>query len=107
VAAAISSKYGIVVSICSHNRVALLWDLNRMRLVRQLALPGISNQPFDKSTTYSINVDDNTGSIVVCVGMVIYFFDVNGVPLAMRDMLTCDDIRNPSMITTCAVVGDG
>lgn len=102
-----SSKYGIVVSLCSHNRVALLWDLNKMRLARQLALPGISNMKVDRPSAYSISIDECTGTIVVCVGLVIHVFDVNGSPRAIRDLSLCEDIRNPNSVTSCAVVGDG
>lgn len=102
---ALGCKYGILVSICSQNRAALLWDLNRRRLVRRLRL----HKPKGGSgleACYSVHVDEVTGSIVVTVGTIIHFFDTNGTPLAARNVCS-DDVRSPSPISACCVSGDG
>jgi hypothetical protein len=54
---ALSSKYSIVVSLCTVNRVALLWDLNRRRLVRELHLSPALTEKY-KSDTYALSIDE-------------------------------------------------
>jgi WD40 repeat protein len=83
---ALSAKYGIVVSVCSHNRVALLWDLNRRRLVRQLALSTTSRAATDSGNDLvTVSIDETTGTIVVTAGTTIHAYDANGSPLATLD----------------------
>jgi hypothetical protein len=92
----------MAVSICSQNRAALLWDLNRKRVARRLKLhSSASTEP-----CLSVHVDDVTGSILLCAGTVLHFYDANGTPLATR-RITSEDVRVPTPISACCVIGDG
>lgn len=83
---ALSATYGIVVSVCSHNRVALLWDLNRRRLVRQLALATTGRAATDSGNDLvNLAIDETTGTIVVTAGATLHVYDANGSPLATLD----------------------
>ena len=86
---ALSAKYGIVVSVCSHNRAALLWDLNRRRLVRQLALTTTGRAAADSGNDLvNLAIDETTGTIVVTAGTTLHVYDANGSPLATLDAST-------------------
>jgi len=83
----LSAKYGIVVSVCSHNRAALLWDLNRRRLVRQLALATTGKAATNAGNDLvTVSIDEATGTIVLTAGTTIHAYDANGSPLATLDV---------------------
>ena len=59
------------------------------------------------SELHTVSLDENTGSIVVCVGTAIHFYDTNGFPLAVTNVAHVEEIRTPTSISSCCVVGDG
>ena len=86
---ALSAKYSMVVSACSLNRVALLWDLNRRRLVRQLSLVTTKRPALDSvSDLVTVCIDEMTGTIVLTAGVTIHVYDANGAPLACLNLST-------------------
>lgn len=62
---AVSARHSMVVSVCSLNRVALPWDLNRRQLVRQLKLAPTKKPALDSvSDSMTLYIDELTGTIV-------------------------------------------
>lgn len=85
----LSARYSVVVSVCSLNRVVLLWDLDRRRLVRQLSVAPTKKLALDSvSDSMTLCIDEMTGAIVLTVGVSIYVYDTNGSPLACLDLST-------------------
>ncbi len=103
---ALSAKYSIVVSVCSHNRVALLWDLNRRRLVRQLSLSSTHKPATDSANDLvCVSICETTGTIMLTAGVTIHVYDANGSPLACLDVSTLP--LRESLATTESTSGGG
>ncbi|KAE9038699.1 BEACH domain-containing protein [Phytophthora rubi] len=70
-----SRAYSILVSGCAGG-VAILWDLNRRRFIRQL--PSIGGQEGKARGITAICINDVTGDIVVAAGSTFGVYNVNG-----------------------------
>ncbi|KAE9135429.1 BEACH domain-containing protein [Phytophthora fragariae] len=70
-----SRAYSILVSGCAGG-VAILWDLNRRRFIRQL--PSIGGQEGKARGITAICINEVTGDIVVAAGSTFGVYNVNG-----------------------------
>ncbi|ETK79863.1 hypothetical protein F441_14544 [Phytophthora nicotianae CJ01A1] len=95
-----SRAYSVLVSGCAGG-VAVLWDLNRRRFIRQL--PPISGQ--DSGRVHSITticINEVTGDIVVAAGSTFGVYNINGV-LRVRLDDTVVVFQDPSALSPVAI----
>jgi hypothetical protein len=87
---ALAEEFGVVVSYSDKN-VVIVWDLNR--LCASFFMSG-----FEDDVT-AVDVDRDTGDIVVCCSSAIYVWDINGKFIAMsrvhNSKITCAKILSP------------
>jgi WD40 repeat protein len=80
---AVSSNFGIIVS-GSEDGTDIIWDLNRLTYLRQLVQEK-SEQDKDGSPVTAIAINQESGEITVCSGVMISVYTVNGAVLASID----------------------
>jgi len=76
---AVSRSYSVIVSASQDNTI-LVWDLNRLCLVKSLSLPP-SEEPISL-----LVIGNVTGHILAVIGSSIFVWTVNGILLASRDI---------------------
>jgi WD40 repeat protein len=77
---AVSSNYGIIIS-GSEDGTAIIWDLNRLTYLRQLVEPDVAK----RSPISCVTINQDSGDIVICSGVLVYVYTVNGQLLATID----------------------
>lgn len=77
-----SQAYSVIIS-GSRDRTAIIWDLNKFNLTRQLGNGKIMHQ----GPVSAIAINDSTGDIATCALSWLYLWTINGDLLAQVDSL--------------------
>ena len=78
--------------------VAVLWDLNRLRLVTKL--PSMAPNDASSPGIAAIAINEMTGDIVVACGTRFGVYDVNGALLVCTDAASASDVERLDSITS-------
>lgn len=76
-----SQAYSLIVS-GGRDRVAIVWDLNRLGFVRQL---GSGPPPIHQGPISAMAINDSSGDIATCASSWLYLWSINGQLLAHID----------------------
>ncbi|KAL3312291.1 WD repeat and FYVE domain-containing protein 3, partial [Cichlidogyrus casuarinus] len=76
---AASASFNVIVS-GSSDRSVIMWDLNRLRLTRQLSSSAENPGPIA-----AVAISEADGKIATCSASILSLFDLNGYPLASID----------------------
>ncbi|KAL7271913.1 Beige protein-like 1 [Rhizina undulata] len=83
-----SRTFSTLVS-ASNDNTALVWDLNRLRFVRQLKIPGPAQ---------CASMNDVTGEVLICTGPNVILYTLNGERVLEQNV--CD--HSDDIVTSCA-----